>query len=139
MHSPASPKRDRFIAAVILADQILESHIHTAGIALVLIAVKIIVDRNEPAPGEYKAAHGQKYHDVSRSRGRWSGATVLRILEDERYIGSYVIGRRAVIEVFDFQYFCVINCFLRFISVQLDLPQEIPFKESLLLVLGSTR
>lgn len=47
----------------------------------------------------YKAAHGQKYHDVSRSRGRWSGATVLRILEDERYIGSYVIGRRAVIEV----------------------------------------
>lgn len=52
-----------------------------------------------PTPGEYKAAHGQKYHDVSRSRGRWSGATVLRILEDERYIGSYVIGRRAVIEV----------------------------------------
>ena len=55
--------------------------------------------RGIPTPGEYKAAHGQKYHDVSRSRGRWSGATVLRILEDERYIGSYVIGRRAVIEV----------------------------------------
>ena len=28
-----------------------------------------------------------------------SGSTVLRILEDVRYIGSYVIGRRAVIEV----------------------------------------
>ena len=55
--------------------------------------------RGIPTPGEYKAAHGQKYHDVSRSRGRWSGATVLRILEDERYIGSYVIGRRAVVEV----------------------------------------
>lgn len=52
-----------------------------------------------PTPGEYKAAHGQQFHDVSRTRGRWSGATVLRILEDERYIGSYVIGRRAVIEV----------------------------------------
>ena len=39
---------DGHIAAVILADQILESHIHTAGIALVLIAVKIIVDGNEP-------------------------------------------------------------------------------------------
>ena len=38
------------------------------------------------------------------------------------------------IGIFDFQYFCVINCFLRFISVQLDLPQEIPFKERLLLV-----
>lgn len=55
--------------------------------------------RGIPTPGEYKAAHGQQYHDVSRSRGRWSGSTVLRILEDERYIGSYVIGRRAVIEV----------------------------------------
>ena len=52
-----------------------------------------------PTPGEYKAAHGQKYHDVSRSRGRWSSSTVLRILEDERYIGFYVIGRCAVIEV----------------------------------------
>ncbi len=55
--------------------------------------------RGIPTPGEYKAAHGQQYHDVSRSRGRWSGSTVLRILEDVRYIGSYVIGRRAVIEV----------------------------------------
>ena len=52
-----------------------------------------------PTPGEYKAAHGQQFHDVSRTRGRWSSSTVLRILEDERYIGSYVIGRRAVIEV----------------------------------------
>ena len=31
-----------------------------------------------PTPGEYKAAHGQQYHDVSRSRGRWSSSTVLR-------------------------------------------------------------
>ena len=44
-----------------------------------------------PTPGEYKATHGQQYHDVSRSRGRWSSSTVLRILEDERYIGSYVM------------------------------------------------
>ena len=49
--------------------------------------------------GNIKPLHGQQYHDVSRSRGRWSSSTVLRILEDERYIGSYVIGRRAVIEV----------------------------------------
>ena len=55
--------------------------------------------RDIPTPGEYKAAHGQRYHDISRTRGRWSSTTVLRILEDERYIGSYVIGRRAVIEV----------------------------------------
>lgn len=60
---------------------------------------KELFKRGIPTPGEYKAAHGQQFHDVSRSRGRWSGATVLRILEDKRYIGSYVIGRRAVIEV----------------------------------------
>lgn len=47
------------------------------------------------------------------------------------------LGGDSSIGIFDFQYFCVINCFLRFICVQLDLPQEIPFKESLLLVLQS--
>ena len=55
--------------------------------------------RGIPTSREYKATHGQQYHDVSRSRGRWSSSTVLRILEDKRYIGSYVIGRRTVIEV----------------------------------------
>ena len=48
------------------------------------------------------------------------------------------LGGDSSIGIFDFQYFCVINCFLRFICVQLDLPQEIPFKESLLLVLQSS-
>ena len=45
------------------------------------------------------------------------------------------LGGDGCVGVFDFQYFSVINSFLRFISVQLNLPQEIPFKESLLLVL----
>ena len=52
-----------------------------------------------PTPGEYKAAHGNAAHDVSRTRGVWCSSTVLRILEDERYIGTYVIGKRSVIEV----------------------------------------
>lgn len=55
--------------------------------------------RDISSPGECKVTHGQQFHDVSRTRDRWSGATVLRILEGERYIGSYVIGRRGVIEV----------------------------------------
>lgn len=55
--------------------------------------------RDIPTPGEYKAARGNHTHDISRTRGIWSPSTVLRILEDERYIGSYVIGKRAVIEV----------------------------------------
>ena len=52
-----------------------------------------------PTPGEYKAAHGNRTHDISRTQGIWCGSTVLRILEDERYIGTYVIGKRAVLEV----------------------------------------
>ena len=55
--------------------------------------------RGIPTPGEYKAARGNFTHDITRTRGIWSGSTVLRILEDERYIGSYVIGKRAVLEV----------------------------------------
>lgn len=55
--------------------------------------------RGIPTPGEYKAARGNHTHDVSRTHGIWSGSAVLRILEDERYIGTYVIGKRAVLEV----------------------------------------
>lgn len=52
-----------------------------------------------PTPGEYKAASGNHSYDISRTRGIWSNSTVLRILEDERYTGTYVIGKRAVLEV----------------------------------------
>ena len=55
--------------------------------------------RGIPTPGEYKAAHGNHTHDISRTHGIWSGSTVLRMLEDERYTGTYVIGKRAVLEV----------------------------------------
>ena len=55
--------------------------------------------RGIPTPGEYKAAHGNHTHDISRTHGIWNSSTVLRMLEDERYIGTYVIGKRAVLEV----------------------------------------
>lgn len=55
--------------------------------------------RGIPTPGEYKAAHGNHTHDISRTQGIWCSSTILRILEDERYIGTYVIGKRAVLEV----------------------------------------
>ena len=45
-------------------------------------------------PGQYKAAHGNYSHDISRCHGIWSASTILRILEDERYTGVYVIGKR---------------------------------------------
>lgn len=55
--------------------------------------------RGIPTPGEYKAAHGNHTHDVSRTHGIWCSSTILRMLEDERYTGTYVIGKRAVLEV----------------------------------------
>ena len=55
--------------------------------------------RNIPTPGQYKAARGNHTHDISRCHGIWSASTILRILEDERYTGVYVIGKRAVLEV----------------------------------------
>ena len=55
--------------------------------------------RGIPTPGEYKAAHGDHTHDISRTHGIWCGSTVIRMLEDERYTGTYIIGKRAVLEV----------------------------------------
>ena len=61
--------------------------------------IKALYDRNIPTPAEYKAAHGFSGHDISRSNGIWSESTVARILEDERYTGMYIIGKREVTEV----------------------------------------
>lgn len=52
-----------------------------------------------PTPGEHKASKGIAKHDVSRTNGAWPSSTVLRMLADERYIGTYVIGKRAVKEI----------------------------------------
>lgn len=61
--------------------------------------IKALFDRNVPTPGEYKKAKGQTYHDVSRCGGIWGGSSVLNILHDERYIGTYIIGKRKRVEV----------------------------------------
>jgi site-specific DNA recombinase len=52
-----------------------------------------------PTPGEYKTGKGETMYDISRSRGVWHTSTILRILRDERYIGTYVIGKRTVTEI----------------------------------------
>ena len=54
---------------------------------------------NIPTPGEYRKLKGKDYYNVSRTNGVWSTSTVLRILEDQRYIGTYVIGKRKVKEI----------------------------------------
>lgn len=52
-----------------------------------------------PTPGEYRKNNGKGFYDVSRAHGVWSSSTVLRMLGDERYTGTYVIGKRAVTEI----------------------------------------
>lgn len=66
---------------------------HAGDIVKVLYADKI------PTPGEYRASKGNGFHDISRCAGIWQRSTVLRILTDERYIGTYVIGKRTLREI----------------------------------------
>ena len=61
--------------------------------------VKYLHQRKIPTPGEYKKAQGKNYHNVSRTNGIWQGSQIIRILEDERYTGIYIIGKRAVVEI----------------------------------------
>ena len=61
--------------------------------------VKALFERNIPTPAEYKAAHGFNGHDISRCCGIWSTSSVVHILDDERYTGTYIIGKREVTEV----------------------------------------
>ena len=60
---------------------------------------KELYKRGIPTPAEYKIAKGQKTHDISRTHGIWCDSTIVRYLADERYTGTYIIGKRAVREV----------------------------------------
>ena len=60
---------------------------------------KALFKRGIPTPGEYKAARGIANHDVSRCNGVWPTSTVIKILDDERYTGTYIMGKREVTEV----------------------------------------
>lgn len=58
-----------------------------------------LLERRIPTPGEYKALHGFTGHDVSRSNGVWQTGILTRILDDERYTGTYIIGKTEIIQV----------------------------------------
>ena len=61
--------------------------------------VKALFERHIPTPAEYKAAHGCNGHDISRCHGIWPASSVVHILDDERYTGTYIMGKREVTEV----------------------------------------
>lgn len=61
--------------------------------------VKILYADKIPTPGEYRAMNGKGFHDISRCGGIWQRSTVLRILGEERYIGTYIMGRYTLKEI----------------------------------------
>ena len=61
--------------------------------------VKALFMRHIPTPAEYKATHGYNGHDISRCCGIWPVSSVINILNDERYTGTYIMGKREVTEV----------------------------------------
>ena len=80
-------------ANVQLIFELAQSGLSKKGIA------KALFERGVLTPAEYKAAHGFTGHDISRSQGVWHESTVAHILEDERYTGTYIMGKREVTEV----------------------------------------
>lgn len=61
--------------------------------------IQELYERKIPTPGEYKVSKGRTIHDVSRTHQIWQRSTIRNILLDERYIGTYVMGRKQVVEV----------------------------------------
>jgi len=60
---------------------------------------KALFEKKIIPPGEYLKSKGKNHHDVSRSIGIWQNSSILRLLEDERYTGMYIMGKRAVTEI----------------------------------------
>lgn len=58
-----------------------------------------LYQRNISTPAEYKAQNGKQHYDISRANHIWQSSSILRILYDERYTGTYIMGRSEVKEV----------------------------------------
>lgn len=61
--------------------------------------IRKLYARHIPTPGEYKASKGREIHDISRTHQIWQRSTIRNILHDERYTGTYIMGRHQVVEV----------------------------------------
>lgn len=55
--------------------------------------------REIPTPRQYQVERMGTHYDVSHSLGIWQRSTLLRLLHDERYTGTYIIGRQEVTEI----------------------------------------
>ncbi len=57
-----------------------------------------LFERGISTPGEYKASQGFTAHDISRTNGVWQTGTLTRILDDERYTGTYIMGKTEIVK-----------------------------------------
>ena len=58
-----------------------------------------LYEKHIPTPGEYRVKANDWKYSIDRIQGVWSCSTVLRILADERYTGTYIIGKYTVKEI----------------------------------------
>lgn len=61
--------------------------------------IRELYARGIPTPGEYKASRGRAIYDISRTHHIWQRTTIRNILRDERYTGTYIMGRQQVVDV----------------------------------------
>jgi len=73
-------------------------HLAAEGLSTVAIARKLH-EQGIPTPSEYKARKGIVTHDAFRTCGAWPVSTIWNILKDERYIGTYIMGKRTATEI----------------------------------------
>jgi hypothetical protein len=59
--------------------------------------MSMLYEKRILTPGEYRTAEFAAV--TGNERGIWNRSMVLRMLGDERYIGTYVIGKQSVVEV----------------------------------------
>ncbi len=55
-----------------------------------------LFERKIPTPSEYKASRGKKYYKLPPVPSLWSQGTITKFMKDERYLGTYVMGRSEV-------------------------------------------
>lgn len=59
--------------------------------------IKELADRQILTPNQYKVQNGKNY-DVSNCK-RWHRSKILRMLDDEQYLGTFVMGKSTVVDV----------------------------------------
>lgn len=61
--------------------------------------IRELYERKIPTPRQYQVEKMRTRYDISRSMGVWHRSTLSRLLHDERYTGTYIIGKQEVTKI----------------------------------------